>query len=49
MRDVNAKLRWATSRHDEMLHRFADFAKPGGGDDRPYAWIFVRPGGRPVS
>jgi hypothetical protein len=36
LEDVYAKLDWATSRHDEMERRFEEFAKPGGGDERPY-------------
>jgi hypothetical protein len=31
-----AKLDWATSRHDEMERVFTEFARPGGGDERPY-------------
>jgi hypothetical protein len=40
MRDACAKLEWATTRHDEMLHLFEEFAKPGGGDERPYGIRF---------
>lgn len=36
MRDVYAKLDWATRHHDDMRRVFEDFAKPGGGDERPY-------------
>jgi hypothetical protein len=35
MRDVNAKLDWASEKHDEMLSTFEAWLKPGGGDDRP--------------
>lgn len=34
--DVYAKLDWAARRHEEMERLFEDFAKPGGGDERPY-------------
>jgi hypothetical protein len=38
--DVYAKLDWATKRHDDMQRLFEDFAKPGGGDERPYGIRF---------
>jgi hypothetical protein len=38
--DVYAKLDWATARHDEMQRLFQDFARPGGGDERPYGIEF---------
>jgi hypothetical protein len=38
--DAYAKLDWATSRNGEMLRVFAEFARPGGGDDRPYGIQF---------
>lgn len=44
MRDVHAKLDWATNRHDEMVRVFEEFAKPGGGDDRPYGIAVQEPG-----
>jgi hypothetical protein len=44
LRDVYAKLDWATERHDEMQHRFETFAKPGGGDERPYGIKFHQRG-----
>jgi len=34
--DAYAKLDWATGRHDQMQIIFAEFARPGGGDERPY-------------
>jgi hypothetical protein len=40
---VYAKLDWATSRHDEMQRRFEEFAKPGGGDERPYGIRYDEP------
>jgi hypothetical protein len=40
MSDAQAKLTWAETRHEEMQRLFADFAKPGGGDERPYAIRF---------
>jgi hypothetical protein len=40
LNDVYAKLDWATTRHDELLDRFEEFAKPGGGDERPYGIKF---------
>jgi hypothetical protein len=33
--DVYAKLNWATNRHEEMMVIFEEYAKPGGGDERP--------------
>ena len=36
MDDVYAKLDWATRHHDDMLRLFEQFARPGGGDERPY-------------
>ena len=44
--DVYAKLDWATKRHDDMQRRFEDFAKPGGGDERPYGIRWREPAGR---
>lgn len=35
MRDVRAKLDWATEKHEEMLSVFEQWLKPGGGDERP--------------
>src|SRR4051794_12061402 len=40
MRDVYAKLDWATSRHDEMYRIFTEFVRPGAGDERPYGIQF---------
>jgi hypothetical protein len=40
MSDVYAKLDWATERHADMERVFEAFAKPGGGDDRPYGIRF---------
>jgi hypothetical protein len=40
MRDVHAKLDWATRRHDDMELLFEEFAKPGGGNERPYGVRF---------
>jgi hypothetical protein len=34
--DVYAKLDRATKLHDDMRRLFVEFAKPGGGDERPY-------------
>jgi hypothetical protein len=39
-----AKLDWASSRHDEMERIFIEFARPGGGDERPYGIKFHQPG-----
>jgi hypothetical protein len=47
LRDAYATLHWAASRHDEMLRVFAEFARPGGGDDRPYG-IRFHTRGRPA-
>jgi hypothetical protein len=33
--DVFAKLDWATKRHGDMERLFEEYAKPGGGDERP--------------
>jgi hypothetical protein len=33
--DVYAKLDWATRRHGDMERLFEEYAKPGGGDERP--------------
>jgi hypothetical protein len=35
MRDVYAKLDWATKLHGDMERLFKEYAKPGGGDERP--------------
>src|SRR4051794_15736132 len=35
MRNVYAKLDWATTKHGEMYTIFEKWLKPGGGDDRP--------------
>ena len=40
MSDARAKLSWAERCHDEMQRLFGDFAKPGGGDERPHAIRF---------
>jgi hypothetical protein len=48
LKDAFAKLDWAASRHDHMERCFAEFAKPGGGDERPYGIKFhqsARPAG----
>lgn len=36
MVDVMAKLDWASALQQRMIDRFAVFASPGGGDERPY-------------
>jgi hypothetical protein len=33
--DAYAKLDWATRHHEQMNALFSDYAKPGGGDERP--------------
>jgi hypothetical protein len=45
--DVYAKLDWASRHHDDIQRQFADFAKPGGGDERPYG-ITLRERDRPA-
>ncbi len=40
MGDARAKLDWAVSRHDEMHRTFLEFARLGGGDERPYGIQF---------
>lgn len=41
--DVYRQLDWATKRYDDMQRRFEHFAKPGGGDERPYGIRFREP------
>jgi hypothetical protein len=45
---AHAKLNWAESRHEQMQRTFVEFARPGGGDERPYGIHFreqMRPAG----
>ena len=44
MRDVYSKLDWAASRHDEMMRRFEEFAKPGGGEMIAHTDLLRSPG-----
>jgi hypothetical protein len=45
--DAYANLEWASERHDDMQRLFADFAKPGGGDERPIG-IDFQAGNKPA-
>jgi hypothetical protein len=47
LRDVYAKLDWATAKHDDMIDLFEEFAKPGCGDERPLG-IRFRERGKPA-
>jgi hypothetical protein len=44
MLDVHRKLDWALQHHTRMADVFEAYAKPGGGDDRPYGIQFLETG-----